>query len=81
VKRPNQRIIGIEEGEDSQLKGSENILQLKGPENVFNKITEENSLNVKKEMPINIKESHRASNRLERKRKSSHHIIIETLNV
>jgi hypothetical protein len=32
MKRPNLRIIGIEE-EDSQLKGSENI---------FNKIKEEN---------------------------------------
>jgi hypothetical protein len=33
MKRPNLRIIAIEENEYSQLKG---------PENVFNKILEEN---------------------------------------
>jgi hypothetical protein len=32
MKRPNLRIIGIEESEDSQLKG---------PVNIFNKILEE----------------------------------------
>ncbi|KAL6048104.1 hypothetical protein STEG23_029547 [Scotinomys teguina] len=42
MKRPNLRIIGIEE-EESQLKNSENI---------FNKIIEENFLNLKKGMPI-----------------------------
>jgi len=31
MKRPNLKIIGIEEGEESQLKGTENI---------FNKIIE-----------------------------------------
>jgi hypothetical protein len=31
MKRPNLKIIGIEEGEESQLKG---------PENIFNKIIE-----------------------------------------
>ena len=40
--RPNLRIIGIEEIEDSQLTG---------PVNTFNKIIEENSPNLKKEMP------------------------------
>ena len=39
MKRPNLRIMGIEENKDSQLKG---------PENVFNKIIEENFLNLKK---------------------------------
>jgi hypothetical protein len=39
MKRPNLRIIGIEESEDSQLKG---------PENVFNKIIEENLPNLKR---------------------------------
>ena len=38
IKRPNLRIIGIEEGEESQLKG---------PENIFNKIMEENFPNIK----------------------------------
>ena len=45
MERPNLRIIGIKESEDSQLKG---------PANIFNKIIEENFPNQKKEMPINI---------------------------
>ena len=48
MRRPNLRIIGIEESEDSQLKGSVNI---------FNKIIEENFPNLKKEMPMNIQEA------------------------
>jgi hypothetical protein len=44
-RRPHLRIIGIEESEDSQLKG---------PVNTFNKIIEENFPNLKKEMPMNI---------------------------
>ena len=43
MKRPNLRIIGIEEEEKSQFKG---------PENVFNKIIEENFPNLKKAMSI-----------------------------
>ena len=39
LRKPNLRIISIEESEDSQLKG---------PVNIFNKIIEENSLNLKK---------------------------------
>ena len=50
MKRLNLRIIGIEENEDSQLKR---------PANIFNKIIEENFPNVKKEMPMNIKEAYR----------------------
>jgi hypothetical protein len=46
MRRPNLRIIGIDENEDFQLKGLENI---------FNKITEENFPNLKKEMPMNKK--------------------------
>jgi hypothetical protein len=41
-ERPNLRIIGIEESDDSQLKG---------PVNNLNKIIEENIPNLKKEMP------------------------------
>ena len=48
MKRPNQRIIGIEEGTDSQLKVSTNI---------FNKIIEENFPNIKKEMYTDIQEA------------------------
>ena len=45
MKRPNLRIIGIDENEDSQLKGLKNI---------FNKIIEENFPNLKKEMAIKV---------------------------
>jgi hypothetical protein len=71
MRRPNFRIIGIEESKDSQLKGSENI---------FNKIIEENFPNLKKEIPINIEEPYRTPNRLDQKRNSSHHIMIKTPN-
>jgi methyl-accepting chemotaxis protein len=48
TRRPNLRIIGIEERKDSQIKGLVNI---------FNKIIEENFPNPKKEMPMNIQEA------------------------
>jgi hypothetical protein len=71
LRRPNLRIFGIEENEDSQLKG---------PENVFNKIIEENFPNLKKEMAIKVQEAYITPNKWDQKRKSSHHIIIKTLN-
>ena len=71
LRRPNLRIIGIEEMEDSQLKG---------PVDIFNKIVEENFLNLKKEMPINIQEAYRNPNRLDQKINSSHYIIVKTSN-
>ena len=61
MKRPNLRIIGIQE---------ENKIQVKGPENIFNKILEENFPNLKKEIPIKMQEAHRKSNRLDQKRNS-----------
>ena len=45
MKRPNLRIIGIEESGDFLLIG---------PVNIFNKIIEEIFPNLKKEMPINL---------------------------
>jgi hypothetical protein len=71
MKRPNLRIIRIEEKEDSKLKGHENV---------FNKIMEENVSNLKKEMVIKVQEAYRTPNKWDQKGKSSHHIIIETLN-
>ena len=47
MRRPNRRIIGIDENEDFQLER---------PGNTFNKIIEENFTNLKKEMPMNIQE-------------------------
>ena len=71
MKRPNLKIIGIEKGEESQLKG---------PENIFNKIIEEKFPNIKKKMAINVQEAYRTPNTLNQKKKSSCHIIIKTLN-
>jgi hypothetical protein len=72
MKRPNLRMMGIEEGEDSKFKR---------PENIFNKIIEENFPNLKKEMAINIQEAYRRPNRLDQQRKFFCHIIIKPLNV
>jgi archaeosine-15-forming tRNA-guanine transglycosylase len=48
IKRPNLRIMGIEEGEE---------LQAKGIHNVFNKIITENFPNPKKAMPIQVQDT------------------------
>jgi hypothetical protein len=69
MRIPNLMIVGIEESEDSQLKG---------PVDIFNKIIEENIPNLKREMPIIIQEVYRTPNRLDLKRYSSHPIIIKT---
>jgi hypothetical protein len=71
MRRPNLGIIGVEDSENSQLKG---------PVNIFNKIIEENFPNLKKEMPMNAQEAYRTPNRLDQKRNSSHHIIVKTPN-
>jgi hypothetical protein len=52
--------------------------QIKGPVNIFNKTIEENFPNLKKEMPMNIQEAYRTTNRLDQKRNSLHLIIIKT---
>jgi hypothetical protein len=62
MKRTNLCIIGVDENEDFQLKGTTNI---------FNKIIEENFPNLKKEIPTNIQEACRTPNRLDQKRNSS----------
>jgi hypothetical protein len=48
MRKPNLRIIGVDENENFQLKG---------PGNTFNKIIEENFLNLKKQTPMNIQEA------------------------
>ncbi|EGV99742.1 Putative transposase element L1Md-A101/L1Md-A102/L1Md-A2 [Cricetulus griseus] len=60
MKRPNLRIIGIEE-----------VVQLKGTENIFNKIIEENFPNLK-DMPTKVQEAYRTPNRMDKKKKSPH---------
>jgi hypothetical protein len=64
-------MIGIDENEDFQLKGTVYM---------FNKIIEENVPNLKKELPMNIQEAYRTQNRLDQKINSSRHIIIRTIN-
>jgi hypothetical protein len=48
MRRPNLRIIGVDENEGFQHKE---------PANIFNKIREENFPNLKKELPMNIQEA------------------------
>jgi hypothetical protein len=69
--RPNLRMIGIEESEESQLKGAQNI---------FNKIIEENFSNLNKEIHIDIQEAYITPNRMDQKRNCSHQIIVTTPN-
>lgn len=71
MKRPNIRIMGIEEGENFPFKGTENI---------YNKI-KENFPNLKKELAINICEAYRTPNGLDQERKSSCHILNKTLKL
>jgi archaeosine-15-forming tRNA-guanine transglycosylase len=54
IKRPNWRIMGMEEGEEVQAKGMRNI---------FNKLITENSPNLDKDIPIQMQEDSRTPNR------------------
>jgi hypothetical protein len=65
IKRPNLRIIGIEEGEEVQAKGICNIL---------NKIIKENFPSLEKTMPI------QDTNGLEQNRTTPQHVIIKKKN-
>jgi chromosome segregation ATPase len=59
IKRPNLRIVGIEEREEVQTKDIHNI---------FNKIITENFPNLEKPMPIQIQEASRTPNRHDQNR-------------
>jgi hypothetical protein len=54
MKRPNLRITQVDENKDSQLKGTENVI---------NKIIEENLPNLKKEITIKVQETYRTPNK------------------
>jgi hypothetical protein len=69
IKRPNLRIMGIEEGEEVQEKGMYNI---------FNKIITENFSNLEQTMPIQVQESFRIPNRPDQNRTTPQRIIIKT---
>jgi chromosome segregation ATPase len=59
IKRPNLRIMGIEEGEEVNAEGIRNI---------FNKIITENFPSLEKTMPIQVQEASRIPNRLDQNR-------------
>jgi hypothetical protein len=69
IKRPNLRIMGIEEAEEMQDKGICNIP---------NEIITENPPNFKKDLPIQVLEASRAPNRLDQNKTFLWHIIIKT---
>jgi hypothetical protein len=58
-KRPNLRMMGIEEGEEVQAKGIHST---------FNKIITENFPNLEKSMSIQVQEISRTPNRLDKNR-------------
>jgi hypothetical protein len=66
--RPNLRIIGIKEEE----------VQAKGICNMSNKIIAQNFPNLKKELPIQVQEPSRTSNKRDQNRTSPLHIIFKT---
>jgi hypothetical protein len=68
IKRPNLRIMGIEEGE----------VQTKGIHNIFNKIKTENFPNLEKVLPIQVQEASRTPNRLFQNTTSPQLIFIKT---
>jgi hypothetical protein len=70
-KRPNLRLMGIEEGEEVQAKGIHNI---------FIKIITENFTNLKKALHIRVQKSSRTPNRLDQNRTYPQHIITKTIS-
>jgi hypothetical protein len=69
TKRPNLRIMGIEEGEEVQAKGMCNIC---------NKIVTVNFPHLEKFMPIQVQEASRTPNTPDQNRTTPWHIIIKT---
>jgi hypothetical protein len=61
--------MGIEEGEEVQVKGMRNI---------FNKIITENFPNLGKAIPIQMQEASRTPNRPDQNRTTPRHIITKT---
>jgi hypothetical protein len=69
IKRPNLRIMDIEEEEEVQAKGMHNI---------FNKIITENFTNLEKSTPIQMQQASTSPNRPDQNRTTPQHIIIKT---
>jgi hypothetical protein len=69
IKRPNLRIMGIEEGEEMQANDMHNT---------FNKAITENFLSLEKSSPLEMQEASRTPNRPDQNRNTPQHIIIKT---
>jgi hypothetical protein len=69
IKRPNLRLIGLDEGEEMEVKGINNK---------FNKIITENLPHLEKVSPMQVQEAIRTPNKLDQKRTSPWHIIKTT---
>uniref|UniRef100_A0A8D2DIM8 L1 transposable element RRM domain-containing protein n=1 Tax=Sciurus vulgaris TaxID=55149 RepID=A0A8D2DIM8_SCIVU len=72
MKRPNLRIIGIEEGLEKQAKGMNNL---------FNEIISENFPNLKNEMENQVQEAYRTPNTQNYNRPTPRHIIMKIPNI
>jgi chromosome segregation ATPase len=72
IKRPNLRIMGIEEGEQVQANRKHNI---------FNKMITENFPNLQKVLLIQAQEVSRTSNRLDQNRTFPQQTIIKTTSI
>jgi hypothetical protein len=59
IKRPNLRLMGIDEGEE---------LQAKGMSNIFNKLTTQKLPNLDETMSIDVQEASRTPSRLDQNR-------------
>jgi chromosome segregation ATPase len=68
-KRPNLRIMSIDEGEEVQTKGICDI---------FNQIITENLPNLKEVLPTKVQDASRTPNKHDKNRTSPQHIILKT---
>jgi hypothetical protein len=68
MKRPNLQIMDVEEGEEIQTKGIDNL---------FNRLIAENFPNLEKERVTQVQEVYRTPNHQDQKRNNPRHIIIK----
>ena len=71
LKRANIRIIGIEEGLETETKGINNL---------FREVILENFPNIEREVDTQVQETYRTPNRQDQRRGSPRHIIIKLTN-
>jgi hypothetical protein len=71
MKRPNPQIMGLEEGEWTQAKGTDKL---------FNRFTAERFSNIEKEKVTQVQEAYRIPSCQDQKISSHRHIIIKTLS-